>query len=123
MFLSGTMRRNALLSPFLTQRTRKKFVFARPSKVTETLLKYISVEEIPVQYGGLKREEDTEFSVEDGGVSEIVFKAGSTTTIEIPAPEQVGSTLVWDLTVMGWEVNYKEEFVPADEGSCWDSNE
>ena len=45
------------------------------------------MEEIPVQYGGLKREEDTEFSVEDGGVSEIVFKAGSTTTIEIPAPE------------------------------------
>lgn len=30
---------------------------------------------------------------------------------------QVGNTLVWDLTVLGWEVNYKEEFVPADEGS------
>ena len=31
--------------------------------------------------------------------------------------EQVGTTLVWDLTVLGWEVNYKEEFVPVDEGS------
>lgn len=107
---------NALLSPFLTQRTKSKFVFVRPSKVTETLLKYISVEEIPVQYGGLKREKDTEFSIEDGGVTELVVKAGSTETIEIPVPE-VGTTLVWDLTVLGWEVNYKEEFVPADEGS------
>ncbi len=25
--------------------------------------------------------------------------------------------MVWDLTVLGWEVNYKEEFVPTDEGS------
>jgi hypothetical protein len=25
--------------------------------------------------------------------------------------------LAWDLTVLGWEVNYKEEFVPIDEGS------
>lgn len=24
---------------------------------------------------------------------------------------------MWDLTVLGWEVNYKEEFVPSDEGS------
>ncbi|RVW40853.1 Patellin-4 [Vitis vinifera] len=107
---------NALLSPFLTQRTKSKFVFVRPSKVTETLLKYICVEEIPAQYGGLKREKDTEFSIEDGGVTELVVKAGSTETIEIPVPE-VGTTLVWDLTVLGWEVNYKEEFVPADEGS------
>lgn len=107
--------------------------------------RYICVEEIPAQYGGLKREKDTEFSIEDGGVTELVVKAGSTETIEIPVPEvcrkdlihvsyicplenaglrygvwwfeQVGTTLVWDLTVLGWEVNYKEEFVPADEGS------
>ena len=31
--------------------------------------------------------------------------------------EQVGATLIWDLTVLGWEVSYKEEFVPTDEGS------
>jgi hypothetical protein len=30
---------------------------------------------------------------------------------------QGDATLTWDLTVLGWEVNYKEEFVPADEGS------
>jgi hypothetical protein len=31
--------------------------------------------------------------------------------------EQVGNTLCWDLAVLGWEVSYKEEFVPNDEGS------
>ncbi|KAL6991923.1 hypothetical protein U1Q18_010034 [Sarracenia purpurea var. burkii] len=106
---------NALLSPFLTQRTKSKFVVARPGKVTETLLKYIPVEEIPIQYGGLKRDNDFEFSLEDG-VSEYIITAGSTITIEIPAPE-VGATLIWDVTVVGWEVCYKEEFIPADEGS------
>ena len=25
--------------------------------------------------------------------------------------------MLWDLTVVGWEVNYKEEFVPSDEAS------
>lgn len=37
--------------------------------------------------------------------------------IVIDCDEQVGNTVVWDLTVLGWEVNYKEEFVPSDEGS------
>lgn len=30
---------------------------------------------------------------------------------------QPGVTVVWDLTVVGWEVDYKEEFIPDDEGS------
>ena len=30
---------------------------------------------------------------------------------------QADANLTWDLTVLGWEVNYKEEFVPADESS------
>ncbi|KAJ6313850.1 hypothetical protein OIU78_017488 [Salix suchowensis] len=107
---------NALLSPFLAQRTKSKFVFVRPAKTTETLLKYVPAEEVPVQYGGFKRESDFEFSSKDGEVSELVIKAGSTETIEIPAAE-VGATLLWDLTVVGWEVHYKEEFVPSDEAS------
>ncbi|XP_057970668.1 patellin-4-like [Malania oleifera] len=107
---------HSLLSPFLTQRTKSKFVFARPSKVTETLLKYIPANEIPVQYGGFSRVRDFEFSAADGGVSELIVKAGSTRTIEIPVHE-VGTTFIWDLAVLGWEVNYKEEFVPTDEGS------
>ncbi|KAK0603143.1 hypothetical protein LWI29_001830 [Acer saccharum] len=108
---------NALLSPFLTQRTKSKFVVARPAKVTETLLKYIPAEEIPVQYGGFKRENDFEFCNENGVVSEITMKAGSTETIEISADEVGGAAITWEVSVLGWEVNYKEEFVPTDEGS------
>ena len=50
--------------------------------------RYIPAEEIPIQYGGFKRENDTEFfSSEDGSVSELTLKAGSTQTIEIAAAE------------------------------------
>ncbi|KAG5622078.1 hypothetical protein H5410_007296 [Solanum commersonii] len=97
-------------------RTKSKFVFARPAKVTETLLKYIPIHEIPIQYGGLKRENDFEFSVSDSEASEILLKAGSTETIEIPAVD-VESTFIWDVTIVGGEVSYKEEFVPEDETS------
>uniref|UniRef100_A0ACD5UJ55 Uncharacterized protein n=1 Tax=Avena sativa TaxID=4498 RepID=A0ACD5UJ55_AVESA len=107
---------STLFYPFLTQRTKSKFVVARPAKVTETLLKYIPIESIPVKYGGLKREGDTEFSAEEAEISEVVVKASSTETIEIEASEG-DTTLSWDLTVLGWEVSYKEEFVPSDEGS------
>lgn len=30
---------------------------------------------------------------------------------------QAGTTFIWDITVLGGDVNYKEEFVPADECS------
>ena len=30
---------------------------------------------------------------------------------------KAGLTLVWDFTVIGWDVSYKEEFIPDDEGS------
>ncbi|KAJ4966625.1 hypothetical protein NE237_018474 [Protea cynaroides] len=98
---------NAVLSPFLTHRTKSKFVFARSSKVAETLLKYIPAENIPIQFGGLKRENDSEFSVEDGIVSELLVKNGGKETVEIPVPK-IGSTAIWDLTVLGWEVSYKK---------------
>ncbi|WVZ78985.1 hypothetical protein U9M48_026619 [Paspalum notatum var. saurae] len=108
---------STLFYPFLTQRTKSKFVIARPSKVTETLLKYIPIEAIPVKYGGLKRDgDDTEFSADDGEVTELNVKGSSTESIEIETTE-ADATLTWDLTVLGWEVNYKEEFVPADEGA------
>lgn len=109
--------------------------------------RFIPVEEIPIQYGGLKRDSDFEFSAEDCTASELVIKAASTATIEIPAPQvlhwlyywsltqwnllcfflnnntvsyewsQAGTTFIWDITVLGWDVNYKEEFVPTDECS------
>ena len=49
------------------------------------LMKYFPAEEIPVQYGGFKRYDDTEFSNE--AVSEVVVKPGSSETIEIPSAE------------------------------------
>ncbi|KAI4299772.1 hypothetical protein L6164_033199 [Bauhinia variegata] len=112
---------NTLVSAFLTQRTKNNFVIARPAKVIETLINYIPIEEIPVHYGGFKRENDFEFSYQDGTVSELTIKPGLTTTIEIPAFEGLikllMNTMLWHLTVLGWEVSYKEEFVPTDEGS------
>ncbi|OIT06118.1 patellin-4 [Nicotiana attenuata] len=101
---------------FPNSKNQKQIRFARPAKVTETLLKYIPIQEIPIQYGGLKRENDFEFSASDCEASEILLKAGSTENIEIPAPE-VGSTFIWDVTIVGGEVRYKEEFVPEDENS------
>jgi hypothetical protein len=51
------------------------------------LNRYIPIEEIPVNYGGFKRENDSEFFGQDATVSEIFLKAGTTATIEIPALE------------------------------------
>ncbi|KAG2607892.1 hypothetical protein PVAP13_4NG295966 [Panicum virgatum] len=85
---------STLFNPFLTQRTKSKFVIARPSKVTETLLKYIPIEAIPVKYGGLKRDDDAEFSADDGEVTELTVKGSSTETIEIEATE-ADATLTW----------------------------
>ncbi|GMI66442.1 hypothetical protein HRI_000313500 [Hibiscus trionum] len=98
------------------QRKNSRIVIARPGKVTSTLLKFIPPENLPVEYGGLKRENDDEFSSEDR-VSVVKAKANTTEHIHIPTPK-VGVTMVWDLTVVGsWDVSYKEEFIPDDEGS------
>ncbi|KAK9929710.1 hypothetical protein M0R45_026798 [Rubus argutus] len=53
---------NRMISPFLTQRTKSKFVFAGPSKSAETLFKYIAPEHVPVLYGGLSKEGECEFT-------------------------------------------------------------
>ncbi|KAE8676237.1 Sec14p-like phosphatidylinositol transfer family protein, putative isoform 2 [Hibiscus syriacus] len=99
------------------QRKNSRVVIARPGKVTSTLLKFIPAENLPVEYGGLRREDDDdEFSSKDKALV-VKAKANSTELIQIPTPE-VGVTMVWDLTVVGsWDVSYKEEFIPDDEGS------
>ncbi|XP_024022179.1 patellin-4 [Morus notabilis] len=104
-----------LRSRFLTQKTKSKFVFARAPKVTKTLLKFVAAESLPVQYGGLKRESDQDFSPLDKA-SERKINGNSTAYIEFPVSE-AGLTMVWDLSVVGWDVTYKEEFIPDDEGS------
>ncbi|KAL8150361.1 hypothetical protein V2J09_020169 [Rumex salicifolius] len=110
--------RNAMQG-FLNQHcsagTRKKFVVERSNRITSRLLKYIEPQNIPIQYGGLKRDED-EFSLDDVRVFATIIKGGQQGKIEIPINE-VHVTIVWDLMVVGSEVVCKGEFVPYDEGS------
>eukprot|EP00252_Welwitschia_mirabilis_P001965 TRINITY_DN11931_c0_g1_i1.p1 TRINITY_DN11931_c0_g1~~TRINITY_DN11931_c0_g1_i1.p1 ORF type:complete len:627 (+),score=124.50 TRINITY_DN11931_c0_g1_i1:359-2239(+) len=109
---------NTMISPFLTQRTKSKFVYARPARVTETLFKYIAPEHVPIHYGGLSRENDTVFSPAEGGVQELIVKANEKHLLEFPATaSEVGLALVWDVSVLGWDVNYGEEFVPDSENA------
>ncbi|XP_020233507.1 patellin-3 [Cajanus cajan] len=103
---------NRMISPFLTQRTKSKFVFAGPSKSTETLLRYIAPEQIPVKYGGLSK--DGEFGNNDA-VTEITVRPAAKHTVEFPVTENC--LLSWELRVIGWEVSYGAEFVPSSEGS------
>ncbi|KAL3647737.1 hypothetical protein CASFOL_008705 [Castilleja foliolosa] len=112
---SWFMALNALNLRLVTQKSRNKFIFVKPSKVTETLLKYATPENILVGYGGLRRENDTEFSTDDK-VLEVNIRANMTEQIQIPTNE-VGVTVTWDLTVVGFEVSYKEEFIPDDDCS------
>ncbi|KAL8482492.1 hypothetical protein ACS0TY_028606 [Phlomoides rotata] len=103
-----------MMSPFLTQRTKSKFVFASPSKTAQTLFKYIPPEQVPTQYGGLSVdfcECNPEFTVDDPA-TEINVKPATKQIVEIIVNEKC--TLVWELRVVGWEVNYSAEFVPND---------
>ncbi|XP_054813602.1 patellin-3 [Prosopis cineraria] len=101
-----------MISPFLTQRTKSKFVFAGPSKSPETLFKYISPEQVPIQYGGLSVDLcdcNPEFSMSDP-VTEVPIKPTTKQTVEIIIYEKC--TIVWELRVVGWEVSYSAEFKP-----------
>ncbi|PKA51727.1 Patellin-3 [Apostasia shenzhenica] len=104
---------NVVMSPFFSQRTKSKFVFAGPSKSAETLFKYIAPEQVPVQYGGLSKENDPDFTISDP-VDEIIIKPSSKHIIELPAIEPCN--LVWELRVLAWEVSYGAEFIPSAEG-------
>ncbi|KAJ4844354.1 hypothetical protein Tsubulata_025256 [Turnera subulata] len=103
---------NKMISPFLTQRTRSKFVFAGPSKSAETLIRYIGAEQIPVKYGGLSKE--GEFGTADA-VTEVTVKPAAKHTVEFPVSE--ACALSWEVRVVGWEVRYGAEFVPSAEDS------
>ncbi|XP_073146109.1 patellin-3-like [Henckelia pumila] len=104
---------NRMISPFFTQRTKSKFVFAGPTKTAETLFKYLAPEQVPVQYGGLSKDGEQEFTTADAATEETV-KPSCKHTIELPITE--ASTLVWEVRVGGWDVSYGAEFVPSAEG-------
>ncbi|XP_059432600.1 patellin-3-like [Corylus avellana] len=103
---------NRMISPFLTQRTKSKFVFAGPSKSAATLLRYIAAEQLPVKYGGLSKE--GEFGTTDA-VNEITVRPAAKHTVEFPVTESCH--LTWEVRVVGWEVSYSAEFVPSAEDS------
>ncbi|KMZ72911.1 hypothetical protein ZOSMA_158G00210 [Zostera marina] len=44
--------------PFLTRRTKSKFVIAKKGNVAETIYRFIRHEFVPIQYGGLSRPGD-----------------------------------------------------------------
>ncbi|KAH0860596.1 LOW QUALITY PROTEIN: hypothetical protein HID58_088857 [Brassica napus] len=114
------MAGSTLLSPFLTRRMKSKFVVTPPANVTETLLNKNSIlcskKEIPVQYGGNERDEDTKFS--NVAVSEVVVKPGSSVNIEIPASQEQGETKAFEddtqsskLLLMPGRISEEEDIV------------
>ncbi|XP_039002556.1 patellin-3-like [Hibiscus syriacus] len=103
---------NIMISPFLTQRTKSKFIFASPSKSADILFRYIAPEQVPVQYGGLSREGEQEFTDADAATEDII-KPATKHTVEFPITEKCA--LVWKVRVVGWDVNYGAEFMPTAE--------
>ncbi|MFQ6623890.1 hypothetical protein Gotur_003401 [Gossypium turneri] len=130
---------NKMIHPFLTQRTKSKFVFAGPSKSADTLFRYITAEQVPVKYGGLSK--GSEFATTET-VTEITVKPAAKHTVEFPVTEVDRFSLVssfcqwdpmynawgfgllvqaclvrWEVRVIGWGVSYGAEFVPSGENS------
>ncbi|XP_009591185.1 patellin-6 [Nicotiana tomentosiformis] len=105
----------SMFSPFLTQRTKSKFVISKEGNVAETLYKFIRPEDIPVQYGGLSRPTDLQ-NGPPKPASEFSVKGGEKVNIQIEGIE-AGATITWDIVVGGWELEYSAEFVPNSEGS------
>nr|XP_043636535.1 patellin-6 [Erigeron canadensis] len=104
----------SMFSPFLTQRTKSKFVLSKEGNVAETLYKYIRPEDVPVQYGGLSRPNESNGPPKPA--SEFTVKGGEKVNIQIEGIE-AGSTITWDIVVGGWELEYSAEYVPIANGS------
>ncbi|KAK9072670.1 hypothetical protein SSX86_009105 [Deinandra increscens subsp. villosa] len=107
----------SMMSPFMTQRTKSKFVFASPARTAETLFKYVGPEHVPIQYGGLSVDYcdcNPEFTVDDPAAA-VTVKPTTKQTVEIIVHEKC--TIVWELRVVGWEVSYSAEYVPKNEGN------
>ncbi|KAK4352794.1 hypothetical protein RND71_028312 [Anisodus tanguticus] len=102
-----------MINALFTTRTKSKFVFAGASRSAETLFKYIVPEQVPVQYGGLSREGEQEFTIADPATEDTV-KPATKHTIEFPVTEK--TNLVWEARVVGWDVSYGAEYVPSAEG-------
>ncbi|CAH8358344.1 unnamed protein product [Eruca vesicaria subsp. sativa] len=105
----------SMFSPFLTHRTKSKFVMSKEGNAAETLYKFIRPEDIPVQYGGLSRPTDSQ-NGPPKPASEFSIKGGEKVNIQIEGIEG-GATITWDIVVGGWDLEYTAEFVPNAEES------
>lgn len=105
----------SMFSPFLTHRTKTKFVISKEGNAAETLYKFIRPEDIPVQYGGLSRPSDL-LNGPPKPASEFSIKGGEKVNIQIEGIEG-GATITWDIVVGGWDMEYSAEFVPNAEDS------
>ncbi|KAJ0476359.1 putative CRAL-TRIO lipid binding domain, patellin [Helianthus annuus] len=75
-----------MMSPFMTQRTKSKFVFASPAKTAEVLFKYVSPEHVPIQYSGLSIVDNCDCNPEfttDDPVAVVTVKPMTKQTVEI----------------------------------------
>lgn len=68
--------------------TFQDFLFPMATNVSCTLwtLRYVAPEQVPVQYGGLSREGEQEFSIEDP-VTQVAIKAATKHIVEFPISE------------------------------------
>lgn len=105
----------SMFSPFLTQRTKSKFILSKEGSAAETLYKFIRPEDVPVQYGGLSRPSDLHRGPPKPA-SEFTLEGGERVNIQIEGIE-AGATIAWDIVVGGWDLEYSAEFVPSAEGS------
>ncbi|CAJ2670874.1 unnamed protein product [Trifolium pratense] len=105
----------SMFSPFLTQRTKSKFVISKEGNSAETLYKFIRPENIPVQYGGLSRPNDFQ-NGPPKTASEFTVKGGEKVNIQIEGIES-GAIIKWEIVVGGWDLEYSAEFVPNAESS------
>lgn len=105
----------SMFSPFLTQRTKSKFVISKEGNAAETLYKFIRPEYVPTEYGGLSRPSDS-LTGPPKPASEFTVKGGEKVNIQIEGIE-AGATITWDIVVGGWELEYSAEFVPNAEDS------
>ncbi|CAI8615300.1 unnamed protein product [Vicia faba] len=100
-------------------------------------IKYIAPQQVPVQYGGLSREGEQEFTTANPA-TEVIIKPATKHAVEFPISEMriktcfitktnlimvlvlvlncgYKSTLVWEIRVVDWNVSYGAEFVPSAE--------
>ena len=76
----------SVFSPFLTQRTKSKFILAKEGDVAETLYKFIRPEFVPIQYGGLSRAGEL-LNPPPKPASEFSIKGGEKVNLEIDGIE------------------------------------